>query len=447
MHDIAFLPTISTQNPLVIIGAGPVGLAAAAWAAERNMPFRILESGPSAGTNVRAWGHVRLFTPWRHLIDGAALRRLGRDGWAAPQLDVFPTGTAFADLWLDPLAASLGPTLETRTEVLKIERPGGTEAPFRLTVRRAGHDETVIAGAILDASGTWQTPNFLGERGAATGEDTSPIHYGVPDVLGRDRASYEGRRVLVVGAGHSAANVLIDLARLAEEAPNTEIAWAVRGGTPTRLFGGGEADQLPARGALGEAVHDLVSSGVARLHMGVRVAAVLNAPEGTEVVARDGRHIGPFDMIVAATGQRPDLSITSGLLLDLDPKIGAPTRLAPLIDPRIHSCGTVPPHGHVVLSHPERGYYAVGAKSYGTAPTFLMATGYEQVRSIVAALAGDWAAADDVRLVLPETGVCSGGGGGQKCCGGESDTKRACCELDAAAKRGGASGCGCQSTA
>ena len=46
-------------------------------------------------------------------------------------------------------------------------------------------------------------------------------------------------------------------------------------------------------------------------------------------------------------------------------------------------------------------------KSYGRAPTFLLATGYEQVRSIAAALAGDWTAARDVQLDLPETGVCS----------------------------------------
>jgi hypothetical protein len=42
-------------------------------------------------------------------------------------------------------------------------------------------------------------------------------------------------------------------------------------------------------------------------------------------------------------------------------------------------------------------------KSYGRAPTFLMMTGYEQVRSVAAAIAGDMKAADDVRLVLPET--------------------------------------------
>ena len=446
MSDRPDLPTIESGSPLIIVGAGPVGLAAAAWAAERGMPFRVLELGPTAGTNVRDWGHVRLFTPWRYLIDGAALRRLGKEGWAAPRLDDYPTGAAFADLWLEPLAASFGSALEMGAEVLAIERPDGDGTRFRLTVRRHGGEDNVVAGAVLDASGTWQTPNALGDAGPAIGEDTAPVRYGVPDVFGRDRATYEGRRVLVVGAGHSAANVLLDLARLADETPGIEISWAVRGGTPSRLFGGGDADQLPARGALGEAVRDLVSSGRVTLHMGLRVVAVRNTEDAAIVLAGDGREIGPFDAIVAATGQRSDLSTTRSLMLDLDPDIGAPRQLAPMIDPRIHSCGTVPPHGHAVLGHPERGYYAVGAKSYGTAPTFLMATGYEQVRSIAAALAGDWSAADDMRLVLPETGVCSGGSG-QGCCGGASGSDGSCCALDAAAKRGGASGCGCRAAA
>jgi hypothetical protein len=93
--------------------------------------------------------------------------------------------------------------------------------------------------------------------------------------------------------------------------------------------------------------------------------------------------------------------------LDLDPVVEAPSALAPLIDPNQHSCGTVPPHGEQVLSHPDDGFYLAGMKSYGRAPTFLLATGYEQVRSIAAALAGDRAAADAVELDLPATGVCS----------------------------------------
>ena len=92
---------------------------------------------------------------------------------------------------------------------------------------------------------------------------------------------------------------------------------------------------------------------------------------------------------------------------DLDSSLESVFDLAELIDPNIHSCGTVRPHGEKELRHPEKDFYIVGSKSYGRAPTFLMATGYEQVRSIVAYLDGDIEAAEKVELDLPQTGVCS----------------------------------------
>jgi hypothetical protein len=116
------------------------------------------------------------------------------------------------------------------------------------------------------------------------------------------------------------------------------------------------------------------------------------------------------DEIVVATGFRPDLSFLREVRLDLDPALECPTALGPLIDPNVHSCGTVRPHGYVELKQPEKDFYIVGMKSYGRAPTFLLATGYEQVRSIAAALTGDIEAASRVELCLPETGVCSGPG-------------------------------------
>lgn len=113
------------------------------------------------------------------------------------------------------------------------------------------------------------------------------------------------------------------------------------------------------------------------------------------------------DVLVGATGFRPDLDMLLEVRLDLDPGLEAPSRLATLIDPNFHSCGTVPPHGAALLAHPDENFYLAGSKSYGRAPTFLLATGYEQVRSIAAALSGDHAAAERVELLLPETGVCS----------------------------------------
>jgi hypothetical protein len=150
------------------------------------------------------------------------------------------------------------------------------------------------------------------------------------------------------------------------------------------------------------------------------------------------------DTIVNSTGFRPDHEMVGELRLDLDPILGSTRDLAPLIDPNQHSCGTVPPHGVDELQHPEPAYYAVGAKSYGRAPTFLLATGYEQARSVVAALAGDWEAARDVQLNLPETGVCSSnlafGGSADESAGGCCGPAPQAVTISAPAGRGLATG-------
>jgi hypothetical protein len=183
------------------------------------------------------------------------------------------------------------------------------------------------------------------------------------------------------------------------------VVWAIRAAGPARTYGGGAADALPARGAIGSRLREHVEAGTVELVTGFSVQALTVV--GDRVVLSDGAREVIADRIVAATGFRPDHAFLTELRLDLDPVLGSTRALAPLIDPNEHSCGTVPPHGVDELAHPEPDFYAVGVKSYGRAPTFLLATGYEQARSVVAALAGDWDAARDVRLDLPETGVCS----------------------------------------
>jgi hypothetical protein len=278
----------------------------------------------------------------------------------------------------------------------------------------------VLARAVIDASGTWSTPNPLGADGLPTlGERGAAGHiwYGIPDVLGSARQRYEGKRIAVVGSGHSAFNALLELATLVDQAPGTEITWVVRRTQVGQLFGGEQNDALPERGKLGTRTRELVESGVVR-YRSLRIAEVHRGTEGLVLVGEDGTTVGPVDEIVCATGFRPDLDLTRELRLDLDPAVEAPSALAPLIDPNVHSCGTVQPHGAEQLKHPEPNFYTVGMKSYGRAPTFLLVTGYEQVRSVVAAIAGDWESARRVELVLPETGVCSTS---------DSDAANACC--------------------
>ncbi|GHJ48198.1 flavoprotein [Catellatospora sp. TT07R-123] len=417
--------------PIAVIGAGPVGLAAAAHLAERGLDFVVLEAGDGPAAAVADWGHVRVFSPWRFDIDSAARRLLEADGWTAPDEAGLPTGAQLVADYLAPLAKlpALADRVRYQAKVTAVSRDGldrirstgRDQAPFLI---RLATGEELTARAVIDASGTWPTPNVLGGSGLPAHGETDAaalIDTALPDVLGRHRDRFAGRHTLVVGAGHSAANTLLALAQLAAEAPGTQISWAIRTGDAARTYGGGEADALPARGALGTRVRDLVDAGTITLHPGFTVRSITTDSGQVTVTARSGAVV-TADRIVSATGFRPDHTITAELRLDLDPILGSTRTLAPLIDPNQHSCGTVPPHGVDELTHPEPGYYAIGAKSYGRAPTFLMATGYEQARSVVAALAGDWAAARDVQLELPETGVCSssaalGADDAAACCG------------------------------
>jgi thioredoxin reductase len=419
--------------PVAVIGAGPIGLAAAAHLLEKGETPVVFEAGDAVGASVRQWSHVRLFSPWRYLVDPAVRRLLEPTGWVAPDESTLPTGGELIERLLEPLGAlpriaaglRLGHRViaVTRRGFDKVRSAGRDAAPFELVVQSAGgRVERHLARAVIDASGTWSAPNPLGAGGvAAEGEveHVERIRYGIPDVRGAERARYAGRRTLVVGSGHSAFNVLLELATLAEETPGSEITWAIRRTDVGLMFGGGAADELAARGALGDRLHALVDSGRVRLVAGMRVARLEQIGGALVIHGDDGQRLGPVDEIVVATGFRPDLALGRELRLGLDPWLEAPVQLAPLIDPNLHACGTVYPHGAAELSHPERDFYVAGMKSYGRAPTFLLLTGYEQVRSIACALVGDEAGARAVELVLPETGVCQtdvGGSLGGSCC-------------------------------
>lgn len=407
------------ELPVVVVGAGPVGLAAAAHLAERGLTPLVLEAGAGAGAAVREWGHVRLFSPWSELVDSAAARLLRPTGWRRPDDAAYPTGTQWVSGYLEPLAAALGVRVRFDTRVVGVARRGrdrvvdaGREVePLSVhALTPDGERLRLAARAVIDASGTWGTPNPAGADGLpALGEeaDDPRIGYRVPDVADPDvRRRFAGRHTVVVGRGHSALTALVELAALAETEPGTRISWVLRNGLDGATFGGGAADQLARRGALGLRASAAVDAGAVEVVTGFRTASV----ERGVVVAEDGRRLAPADRVLVLTGFRPDLSWLSEVRLELDPVLQAPVRLAPLIDPNVHSCGSVPPHGVVELLHPEPGVFLAGMKSYGRAPTFLAATGYEQVRSIAAELAGDHAAARRVELALPETGVCSGTG-------------------------------------
>jgi len=438
---------------VAILGAGPVGLAAAAHVLERGMEPIVLERGDKVAHAVRSWGHVPMFSNWRYNLDAAAARRLAAEGWVPPDPEAYPTGGDLVAGYLDPLGQTLAPWLRlgrqvvavTRDGLDKVKDAGRAEAGFVIEMEGVAGPERHRADAVIDTTGTWFQPNPGGTGRPVPGETAHPrISYGMPDVLGAERQRFAGKQVAVLGGGHSAIGTLLALAGL----PGARPIWLCRAASVNRAMGGGAADQLVARGALGTDMARLVAAGRVQLENGFHLAEVA----GQVLVARDGRRV-EVDEVVIATGFRPDLSILQELRVALDPALDCPPALAPLIDPNLHSCGTVRPHGAAELAHPEPGFYIAGMKSYGRAPTFLLATGHEQVRSIVAAIAGDHAAAVRVELVLPETGVCSGPGPrlaetvGSGCCGGPALVRAdACCVKDEVAKDAGSSGCGCGDT-
>lgn len=386
-------------HPVVIIGAGPIGLAAAAHLLSRGLTPMVMEAGAKAGASIDQWHHVRMFSPWRFNIDKEAELLLTANGWTAPQADDYPTGQELLAQYLEPLSElpQIKPCLHLNSRILVVSKlehdvmktQGRNSAPFILRVSGPDGERDVLASAVIDASGTYTSPNWMGANGVpALGEQQSREHitYGIPDVLGSARQRYSGRRVLVVGGGHSAFNALQDLVALADSAPDTRVLWAVRGTSLERILGVEKNDQLEQRGKLVLKVRQLLDDGAIELYQGIRINNIVGSAEGLVVQGKD-QALPPVDEIIAATGFRPDLQLLAELRLALDPATGSPVKLAPLIDPNQHSCGSVRAHGAEELAHPDENVFIVGMKSYGRAPTFLMKTGYEQLRSVTDALA------------------------------------------------------------
>lgn len=390
-----------SRYPIAVIGAGPIGLAAAAHLHAQGMTPEIFECGAQVGHNIRAWAHVKLFSPWSMNIDAQAAQLLDASGWTRPANDACPTGGEFVRAYLQPLSEvpAIRDCLRLGARVTAVSRTyhdcmktaHRERAPFVLRVIDAQGERDVRAAAVIDTSGTFQTPAPLGCHGiAALGERALAEHiaYGLPDVLDTQRARYANRRVLVVGGGHSALNALRDLAELAEQAPETRVLWALRGESLAGKFCGADEDALPERGRLACAVRDLIDQGAIETYCGVRIEALEPHPDG--VLLQTGETALPtVDEIIAAIGFRPDTELLSELRVALDPATQSPVQLAPLVDPNVHTCGSVSDHGAAELAHPEHGLYIAGIKSYGRAPTFLLRTGYGQVASIAAALANE----------------------------------------------------------
>ncbi|MBO0331378.1 NAD(P)-binding domain-containing protein [[Muricauda] lutisoli] len=413
------------ELPIAIIGGGPVGLAAAAHLKNCGQNFVLFESAEEVGANILSWGHVNLFSPWEYNIDKVAEKLLRAAMVRIPNKERVPCGNEIVHQYLKPLAELKGikESIHLNSRVLAVGRKGldktktlGREKlPFSIQVKENGQFKTYSARGVIDASGTWHNPNPMGSGGIfAVGEleNRKFIHYGMPDVKGKARETFANKSILVVGGGHSAIGSILALNSISKEFPNTKIHWILRKERVEDVYGGLEADEFKSRGALGIAIEKLVNSGAVEVHTPVYIDEIRKTINGLLIRGTKQEELfqlSGIDEIISSTGTRPDFSFLREVRFETDSFLECVPALTDLIDPNIHSCGTVRPHGEAELRQKEKDFYIVGMKSYGRAPTFLMATGYEQVRSIVAHINGDYVSAKNVELHLPETGVCSSG--------------------------------------
>jgi thioredoxin reductase len=405
---------LPARNTLAVIGAGPIGLEAALAALDHGFDVHLFEQG-EVGSHPLAWGHVRMFTPWRMNVGPASRAHLERSGWAMPDTGALPTGQALAEDYLQPLARlpELAGRVHTHAQVVHLSRRGALKGdlvgrperrdhPFRLMVRDQGGRENLLhTFAVIDASGTYHKPNWAGDGGIPARQElylASQLEYHVPDVLGLARERYAGRRTLVVGAGASAATTVTDLARLAAEAPGTAVCWVTRE-SAAAVCADLPGDPLEARRALFAAARRLAGGAEPAVsHAGGAVLESFEYNSATHryrVTLRVGEQprVEEADRVVVNTGFGPDDSIYRELQVHECYASRGPMKLSAALLAAMGGTGgdclSVPSFGPGALAHPEPDFFIVGAKSYARYNTFLLETGYRQVADVMTLLAGE----------------------------------------------------------
>jgi hypothetical protein len=403
---------MTTPKPhIAILGSGPTGLEAALAAAEAGFPFTVYEAAPEVAGNVRAWGHVRLFTPWELNVSPRMRKHLAAAGVEPPDgaqsPNDCPTGHDLVEKLLAPLAGlpPIAPHLRLGTRVLAIGREGLLKheeiatpergrRPFRLLLAGSdGREWTENASIVIDATGTYGHPNRLGDGGIpAPGERSlegdGAIRRSIPD-LSREAADWAGKTVLLAGAGHSAQTAARDLAALAQEAPGTRVIWALRNHAPS--WEAHEGDPLPERARLAAEAGALASgaSPAVKARRGVAVEE-LSRPNGKlRVVLRNGEGAEEVlvDRILSLTGYVGDHDLYRQLQVHECYATCGPIKLsAALFGAAGGDCLTQTCHGVDTLTNPEPGLYILGIKSYGRNNTFLMRVGWDQVAEVFGAL-------------------------------------------------------------
>jgi thioredoxin reductase len=402
------LPETSRRS-LAIVGAGPIGLEAASIALEMGFDAHVFERG-DVGAHALAWGHVRMFTPWRMNIGPASARLLARHGWPAPEADALPTGAELAERMLAPLAATpeLKPRVHTHAQVAHVSRHGArkqdpagpgarAEHPFRLLVRDAGGRESFLhAQALIDASGVLGQPLWAGTGGIPARGETylaPQMSYQPDDVLGLRRERYAGKATLVIGGGSSAVTTVGALEQLARETPGTRVTWVTRRETPG-FAGEVASDSLPARAALYAEGRRFQAGGSPHVRWwGGGECEGLEYNSAThryraQFATGAGAVVEEADQVIVNCGFGPDTSLYRELRVHESCETLAPMKLADALrQAGTSDCAKVPAFDAATLANPEPGFFILGAKSYGRSSAFLLETGYRQAAGVLAALA------------------------------------------------------------
>jgi hypothetical protein len=323
-----------------------------------------------------------MFTPFGMNATPLGLTEVRREkaGRSLPAESDLLTGRQFVDSYLTPLAESetLLESLHLEEAVLQVGRATslkksepGERLPFRLLVRGGkGQERIDTADVVLDCTGTFNTPQRLGDGGIpAIGELNAKQHiaWGIEDILGEKRNHYAGRSIVLVGGSYSAAATICALAELAEEANDTWVFWLSHGprGAPLPRI---PNDPLKERDRLATRANSLATrcDGNLEFHpQTVLDEVTCHGPDGGFRIA--GRTAGKpvsweVERLVANIGYRADMRISDGLRVD-----------EPHRDPETR----------------EPGYYILGAKSYGRDSGFLLRDGFDQIRRVFAQLTGN----------------------------------------------------------
>ncbi len=397
---------------IAILGAGPIGLEAALYAATLGLPFTVYERG-QIGDHLQRWGHVRLFSPFGMNATPLGIARIKAElhQHKLPGEQEVVTGRDHRSAYLEPLAGCslLRSRIQTGTQVLAVGRQGllksdlvsdpkRAQHPFRLLLRESkGQERTEEADVVLDCTGTYGQPRWLGHGGIpAAGERAAraQIAAGLDDIAGEKKGHYADRTTLVVGAGYSAATSIALLADVAGKHPGTWVVWLARRSSsqPIRRF---VNDSLRERDLIAARANMLATRTDSNVEF--RPGSLVEAIEskgpdkGFTVRANCGGKSQTFDVdrVIANVGCSPDSDLYRELQIHECPVTLAPIGLgAALLKHASGDSLTIPAQPANLLRNPEPGFFILGAKSYGRNSAFLLRAGFEQVREVFTLITG-----------------------------------------------------------